>query len=144
MPAQIGCAHARTRRTDALLLRGRHRDPPRGLLRHRLLTPGNLGKQVLEQGNTNAAILLASALGSLGLIEFFAIFFTGAGWNGLDDAAVFGAVGVALQAVGFLVLDAVTPGKLGIICTQERFHPASIVSASVQIGVALIVCASLT
>ena len=81
---------------------------------------------------------------SLGLIMWFAIFFTGAGWNGLDDALVYGAVGVAAQAVGFFALDLLTPGKLNVICARERLHPASFVSAAVQLSVALVVCASLT
>jgi uncharacterized membrane protein YjfL (UPF0719 family) len=108
------------------------------------LTPGHLGQQVVEKGNMNAGVLLASALVSLGLVEYFAIHFTGAGWDGLDDAAVFGGVGLGLQALGFVLLDALTPGKLGDICMSERFHPAVLVSSAVQIGVALIVCASLT
>ena len=109
-----------------------------------LLTPGHLGRLVVEQGNLNAAVLLGSALLSLGLVEYFAIYFTGAGWGGLDNAAVFGLVGLALQTLGFLALDALTPGKLGAFCVAERFHPATLVAAAVQFAVALIVCASLT
>lgn len=108
-----------------------------------VLTPGHLGRQVSE-GNPNAAILVSATLVSLGLIEYFAIYFTGAGWDGLLDAFVFGLLGVIVQAIGFLVLDAVTPGKLGAIAMSERFHPVSVVAACAQIGVALIVCASLT
>lgn len=108
------------------------------------LTPGHLGHQVVSEANVNAGILVAAGMISLGLIEYFAIYFTGAGWSGLDNAAVFGAVGVLLQAAGFLVLDAITPGKLGDICVSKTFHPASLVSASVQLGVGLIVCAALT
>ncbi len=107
------------------------------------LTPGKLGTLVMD-GNPNAAILAATTLVSLGLIMWFAIFFTGAGWNGLDDALVYGAVGVAAQAVGFVVLDALTPGKLGVICQESRLHPAVLVSAAIQLAVALVVCASLT
>jgi uncharacterized membrane protein YjfL (UPF0719 family) len=107
------------------------------------LTPGKLGALVMD-GNPNAAVLAATTLVSLGLILWFAIFFTGAGWNGLDDALVYGAVGVGAQAVGFVVLDLLTPGKLGVICANERLHPASFVSAAVQLSVALVVCASLT
>ena len=107
------------------------------------LTPGKLGELVME-GNANAAVLAATTLVSLGLILWFAIFFTGAGWNGLDDALVYGAVGVGAQAVGFAVLDMLTPGKLGVICEQSKLHPAALVSAAVQISVALVVCASLT
>ena len=107
------------------------------------LTPGSLGRQVME-GNMNAAVLAASALFSLGLILWFAIFFTGAGWSGLDDALVYGAVGVGAQAVGFVVLDMLTPGRLGVVCNEPRLHPATLVSAAVQIATALVVCASLT
>ena len=107
------------------------------------LTPGKLGELVME-GNPNAAVLSATTLVSLGLILWFAIFFTGAGWNGLDDALVYGAVGVGAQAVGFVVLDLLTPGKLGVSCANEKLPPASFVSAAVQLSVALVVCASLT
>jgi uncharacterized membrane protein YjfL (UPF0719 family) len=107
------------------------------------LTPGRLGVLVMD-GNPNAAVLAATALVSLGLILWFAIFFTGAGWNGLDDALVYGAVGVGAQAVGFLVLDALTPGRLGVVCEAPKLHPAAFVSAAVQLATALVVCASLT
>jgi uncharacterized membrane protein YjfL (UPF0719 family) len=110
-----------------------------------LLTPGHLGRQVMEDRNVNAGILLAAALFSLGLIQWFAVFFSGGGWDSLIDVVVFGAIGIALQAVGFLLLDVLTPGKLGAICmATERFHPASAVAASVQVAVALVVCAALT
>ena len=107
------------------------------------LTPGKLGELVMD-GNANAAVLAATWLLALGLILWFAIFFTGAGWEGLDDALVYGAVGVGAQAVGFVVLDALTPGRLGVICEDRKLHPASLVSAAVQLAVALVVCASLT
>lgn len=108
-----------------------------------LLTPGRLGHLVAE-GNPNAATLAAATLVSLGLVMWFAIFFTGAGWGHLDDALIFGAIAVGAQAVGFLGLDALTPGKLGVVCMAERFHAATAVSAAVQVAVALVVCASLT
>jgi uncharacterized membrane protein YjfL (UPF0719 family) len=108
-----------------------------------LLTPGQLGKLVVA-GNPNAALLSASALVSLGLILWFAIFFTGAGWRGLDDAAIFGAVGVATQAVGFLVLDRLMPGKMLESFEGERLQPGTWVAASLHVAVALVVSASLT
>jgi uncharacterized membrane protein YjfL (UPF0719 family) len=108
-----------------------------------VLTPGPL-RELVMAGNVNAAIISAATLLSLGLIQWFAIFFTGAGWHGIDDAVVFGVVGVIAQVAGFLLVDAVTPDKLGAICTSERFHPAVAVTASVQFAVALIVAASLT
>ena len=50
-----------------------------------LLTPGKLGEQVME-GNPGAALVSATSLVSLGVVMWFAIFFTGAGWEHLDDA----------------------------------------------------------
>jgi hypothetical protein len=49
---------------------------------------------------------------------------------------------VVLQAVAFLVLDLLTPGKLGRHITEVAFHPASLVLAAVQLSVAGIVVAS--
>ena len=108
-----------------------------------LLTPGKLGQLVMD-GNPGAGLLAATGLASLGLIMYFAIHFTGAGWDGLDDAAVFGLVGVIVQAVGFVVLDMVIPGKLGDHCFNPTLHPAAYVTAGIQVSVALVVCASLT
>jgi uncharacterized membrane protein YjfL (UPF0719 family) len=108
-----------------------------------VLTPGKLGQLVME-GNPGAGLLSATALASLGLILYFAIYFTGAGWDGLDDAAVFGIVGVAAQAAGFFILDLLIPGKLADHCFEPRMHPAAWVTAGIQISVALVICASLT
>ena len=108
------------------------------------LTPGHLGRQVMDDANPNAAVLLGAFLISLGLVEWFAIFFTGSGWGGLDDALVFGLVGLATQGIGFVILDLVTPGTLGAVLMQQRFHPATAMAAAMQLAVALVVCASLT
>jgi uncharacterized membrane protein YjfL (UPF0719 family) len=109
-----------------------------------LLTPGHLGRQVFEDANPNAAALLGAFLISLGLVEYFAIYFTGGGWDGLDDALVFGLVGLATQAIGFLILGLITPGNLGAALMRDRFHPATGMAAAMQISIALVVCASLT
>jgi uncharacterized membrane protein YjfL (UPF0719 family) len=108
-----------------------------------LLTPGKLGHLVME-GNPGAGLLSAVSLLSLGLVLYFAIYFTGAGWSGLDDAAVFGVVGVAVQAAGFVILDLLIPGKLGNYCFEPKLHPAAWATAGIQLSVALVVCASLT
>jgi uncharacterized membrane protein YjfL (UPF0719 family) len=111
------------------------------------LTPGKLGR-LIAGGNANAARVTASLLVSLGLIQWFAIFFTGADWGGLDDALVFGLVGVAVQVAGFLILDLLIPGRLGHICVAESGEPGATPAAwtvsAMHLAVALIVCASLT
>jgi len=108
-----------------------------------LITPGRLGELVVD-GNPGAALLSAVGLFSLGLILYFAIYFTGAGWDGLDDAVIFGLVGVVAQTAGFFILDLLTPGKLADHCFEPHLSPAAWVTAGVQLSVALIVCASLT
>jgi uncharacterized membrane protein YjfL (UPF0719 family) len=108
-----------------------------------ILTPGRLGSLLMNR-NENAALIAASNLACLGLIMWFAIFFTGAGYGRLDDFLVYGALGVVMQAVGFVVLDTITPGKLGDICHGNALHPAARLVAGMNLAVALIVCASLT
>lgn len=108
-----------------------------------LLTPGKLGVLVMER-KPNAAVLAAGILISLGLILWFAIFFTGGGWDGLLDAAVYGAVGVLAQAACFFVVELLTPNRFGDIAEDPVLHPAAWVAAAAQIAIALVVCASLT
>ena len=111
-----------------------------------LLTPGRLGRHVME-GNRGAGLIAGTGLASLGLILWFSIYFPGAGWTGLDDAAIFGLVGVVAQAVGFFILDLLIPGKLADHCfdgADARVHPAAFVTAGIQVAVALVICASLT
>ena len=108
-----------------------------------VLTPGKLGKLVVD-GNPNAAVLSGATLVSLGLVLWCAIYFTGACWDGLDDALIFGRVGVALQGIGFFVLDLITPGKLGKELMQTTYHWGTTVSASIQFAIALVVSSSLT
>jgi uncharacterized membrane protein YjfL (UPF0719 family) len=108
-----------------------------------LLTPGKLGQLVME-GNPGAGLMAAASLVSGGLVLYFAIYFTGAGWNGLDDALVYGIVGIVAQSAGFVILDLLIPGKLGNYCFNPTLHPAAWVTAGIQLSVALIVCASLT
>jgi uncharacterized membrane protein YjfL (UPF0719 family) len=108
------------------------------------LTQGHLATQTTDPHTPGAAVVVAADWVSLGLIMFFAIYFSGGGWSGLDDVAVFGCIGVLLQAVGFLVLDRLTPGKLGDICSHDFVHPAVWAAAGADFGIAFIVCAALT
>lgn len=109
-----------------------------------VITPDtHLGTEIMR-GNANAALIAGSSLLGIGIVLWFSIFFTGAGWDGLLDTAVFGAVGIVAQIAGFFLLDALTPGRLSDVCTGLKAVPASWVAASVNIAMALIVGASLT
>ncbi len=96
------------------------------------------------EGNRNAALLSASGLVSLGLIQYYAIHYTGAGWDGLDDALVFGAVGVVTQAVGFFALGSLLRGVHRSSFEERALQPWAWVLAAVHVAFALVVCASLT
>ena len=52
--------------------------------------------------------------------------------------------GIVAQAAGFVLLDALTPGKLGEIVTRERFHPATLVSVSIQLALGIIIAAAIS
>ena len=91
-----------------------------------LLTPGNLRHQVYIDRNPNAAILLGANHLALAVIVVTAI--TTSADNlvqGLLDSAVYGVLGVALQAVALRVLDAVVPGHLRRLVTEPRMSGAA-------------------
>jgi hypothetical protein len=113
-----------------------------GFLLIDLLTPGKLRDLIWVDRNPNAALLLASNQLGIALIVFTAIFTSYNSFGeGLASTLIFGLVGIAIMGLAFLVLDWMTPGKLGeVICTPER-HGGAVVSAASHFGAALIVCA---
>lgn len=108
------------------------------------LTPGKLGRQIWQERNRNAALLLSSALLGIGGIVFTSIWTTYNDFGkGLASTAAFGVLGLVMMAVAFLVVDLVTPGKLGETLVQSDPHPAVWVTASCNVAVAAIVSASI-
>ena len=107
-----------------------------------LLTPGKLKDLIWRDKNPNAALLLASNQLGIAVIVFTAIFTSYDSFTeGLASTVIFGIIGIAIMGFAFLVLDWLTPGKLGeVICTAER-HPGATVSAASHFGAALIVAA---
>ncbi|MGW1884642.1 DUF350 domain-containing protein [Streptomyces sp. NPDC001970] len=109
-----------------------------------VLTPGKLGRQIWEERNRNAALLLSSALLGIGGIVFTSIWTTYDDFGkGLVSTAAFGVLGLVLMAVAFLIVDLVTPGKLGETLVEPEPHPAVWVTASCNLAVAAIVSASI-
>jgi len=110
-----------------------------------LLTPGHLGRHISDHRSVNAAIAVAAGFLGQGAIVFASIWINATSGFGraLLYTVVFGVLGVVLQAVAFLALDLLIPGRLGQHLTEPRFHPASLVSAAVQLAVAAIVVASI-
>lgn len=107
------------------------------------VTAGPL-RTMVREGRPNAVVLSAATLVSLGLVVYFAIYYTGEDWDGLYDVAIFGAVGVATQAVVVLLVDYTLLGRVHDLWTDERLRPTVFVPAAAQLAAGLIVCASLT
>jgi len=110
-----------------------------------LLTPGHLAKHIYEERSVNAGIALAAGFLGQGAIAFATIWTNATSGFGtaLGYTVVFGLIGIALQVIAFLVLDLLTPGKLGELLMQPSFHPASLVSAASTLAVSAIIVASI-
>ena len=107
-----------------------------------LLTPGKLKDLIWRDRNPNAALLLSANQLGIAVIVFTAIFTSYDSFGqGIASTIIFGIIGIAIMGFGFIVLDWLTPGKLGeVICVPER-HPGATVSAAAHFGAALIVAA---
>jgi uncharacterized membrane protein YjfL (UPF0719 family) len=110
-----------------------------------LLTPGHLGRHIYEHRSANAATVLAAGFLGQGAIIFATIWTNATSAFGLAllYTVVFGILGLVLQAVAFVLLDLITPGKLGEHLTEPTFNPASLVSAAAELAVAAIIVASI-
>lgn len=110
-----------------------------------LLTPGRLAHQIFTEHNRDASLVLSSSLLSLGAILATAIYTSDDDtWETLLDTAAYGLLGVALLGLSFAVLDWITPGRLGVLVTDEHEDPAVWVTVALQLAVGLVVAASLT
>ncbi|MDQ3317672.1 MAG: DUF350 domain-containing protein [Actinomycetota bacterium] len=110
-----------------------------------VLTPGHLAQHIWTERSINAGIVLSAGFLAQGVIVFSAIWFNGAAAFGAAflSTAAFGLLGVLMQAVAFLLIELVTPHKMGEVVTMVAFHPASLVIAAAQLAVSLAVVASI-
>ncbi|MFC5286884.1 DUF350 domain-containing protein [Actinokineospora guangxiensis] len=108
-------------------------------------TPGKLADLIWVERNRNAAILLCSGLLGVGVILTTAVLTSDDNLGtGLANTAVYGLLGLAIMALSFIVIDVLTPGKLGeVICTEEN-HPGVWVSAVAHLVVSVVIAAAIT
>lgn len=110
-----------------------------------VLTPGKLHSLIWTDRNRGSVVVLSSSVLAMALVVRQAILASEDGLvAGLVSTALYGLVGLALMAVSFLVLDAVTPGKLGELVTAPELHPAVWVTAAVHVSVGLVVAAAIS
>jgi uncharacterized membrane protein YjfL (UPF0719 family) len=109
------------------------------------VTPGDLNRLVYEQRNRNAALMVSSGLLGIGLIIVTAILTADDDFvDGVTSAAGYGLLGVALTAIAFKIVDALTPGDLGIICTDTEPHPAVWVTAVTHVVMGAVLAAAIS
>ena len=109
------------------------------------LLPGDLGSQIYTERNTNAALVVAAGLVALGAIVTTAIVTSDDDFStGAANAAGYGLLGVVLLSLAFVVMDKLTPGKLGVICTATERHPAIYVTMATLLTVGAIVAAAIS
>ena len=109
------------------------------------ITPGNLRHLVYADHNTNAAVLAGANVLALGGIVTTAIVTADDQLGkGVVDAAVYGLLGIALLALAFKVLDRLTPGDLGQICTDPQGTPAVYVTAAFQVALGAVLAAAIS
>jgi hypothetical protein len=109
------------------------------------LLPGDLGVLIYTERNTNAALVVASTLVAVSTIVTTAILTSDDELaRGLGSAAGYGLLGVVLLAASFMLADRLTPGSLGVICTDTNRHPAVYVTVASHLAVGAIIAAAIS
>lgn len=113
-----------------------------------LLTPGHYGSHLIGASASHGAGLVGAAwmLGQ-GLVIFTAIW--GSGTSAFGEAlvytVVFGLAGVLMLAATYVVIDLITPGRLGdTVMAAGAAHPVSYVLAAGVLSMSAIVSACIT
>jgi uncharacterized membrane protein YjfL (UPF0719 family) len=110
-----------------------------------LLTPGDLRRLVFVERRPNAVAVASAMYAALAIVVASAIIASSNDLGqGLIDAAVFGLVGVALQGVALVVLEAAVPGRFRDLIDAEQLHPAAIATAVVLLAVGGVNAAALS
>ena len=120
-----------------------------------LITPGHLGRQLRGGSDTgadgDAPSQSAGVVAAAWLVSNALVLFTAIWTNGQTDlgtallwTVAFGALGIVLNIVMFVVVEALTPGRLReIVCTPGPVRPLAMLAAAASLSVAGIVCASI-
>jgi uncharacterized membrane protein YjfL (UPF0719 family) len=109
------------------------------------ITPGNLRHLVYADHNRNAAVLAGANVLAVASIVTTAIVTSDDDLGrGVADALVYGLLGIGLLALSFKVLDLLTPGDLGQICTDPDGTPAVWVTAASQVALGAVLAAAIS
>lgn len=110
-----------------------------------LLTPGKLSRLICEDRNWNATIVVVANLLAVGTIVVTAIVTAHDDLGkGLVDTLSYGILGIAMLAVAFVVVDLITPGRLGDIVTHHEPQPAVLLTAAADLVVGAVIAAAIS
>ena len=110
-----------------------------------LLTPGNLGRLLVEERNQAAGIVTGAALLAIGAIVTAAIAASeGELGEGLAQAAGYGVVGILLMGIAFKVVDVLTPGHLGHLVAAGGREPVTYLIGASLLSVGAILAAAIS
>jgi len=110
-----------------------------------LATPGKLRELIWVDRNRNAALVLASNLAGVGIIVVAAIMASDDDFaRGIVGAAGYGVIGLLIMAAAFVLLDVLTPGRLGEILVDPQPHPATWVTAVIHVAAGAIIAAAIS
>ena len=110
-----------------------------------VLIPGDLADLIYRERNFNAAVTVASGLVAIGMIVVVAILTSDdALGDGLASTATFGVLGILLLAIAFKLVDLVTPGELGEICSDPEHQPAVWITVATQLTLGAVVAAAIS
>lgn len=110
-----------------------------------LVTPGSLRTLVWVEHNRNAVILTVAQVISVATILAAAVVAsTGLElWRSILFTLVYVVIGIAVLAFSFVLIDWLTPGKLGSL-VLETDTPTVWVNAAVFVGIGAVMAAALT
>ncbi|MBE1460118.1 uncharacterized membrane protein YjfL (UPF0719 family) [Nocardiopsis terrae] len=112
-----------------------------------LLTPGKLHQLIWEDRNPNAILLVSANTLGAAVVVVSAIMSSYSELGlvpGLVSTAVFGLIGLVVMALSFLLIDLLTPTKISHIVSNAEWHPATWVSATAHLSIALVVAAAIS
>lgn len=116
-----------------------------GFLALEIVTPGSLRSMVWVEHRRNAVILTVSMVIALSLVILTGASVSGplALWRGLLYTAIYGIVAIALLMFSFVLIDWLTPGKLGSLILDDDDSVAGWVSGAVFVGLGAVMAAGI-
>jgi uncharacterized membrane protein YjfL (UPF0719 family) len=116
-----------------------------GFLMIDLLTPGSLRREVFVERRPNAVVIASATYLSITAVIVVAILTSSdALGQGLLDVAVYGVLGVILQALTLMIIEAAVPGRFRDHVEDANLHPAAFAAATILLAVGAITAAALT